>query len=119
MKLTVIIVNYNVKYFVEQCVESLRRALDGIDSEIVVVDNHSKDGSVEYLSKVEGLRVIDTGHNLGFSKANNIAIRQSKAQYVLLLNPDTFVAEDAVKKMLDFADSHPKAGVQTYQRSTE
>ena len=110
MKLTVIIVNYNVKYFVEQCVESLRRALDGIDSEIVVVDNHSKDGSVEYLSKVEGLRVIDTGHNLGFSKANNIAIRQSKAQYVLLLNPDTFVAEDAVKKMLDFADSHPKAG---------
>ena len=54
MKLTVIIVNYNVKYFVEQCVESLRRALDGIDSEIVVVDNHSKDGSVEYLSKVEG-----------------------------------------------------------------
>ena len=55
MKLTVIIVNYNVKYFVEQCVESLRRALDGIDSEIVVVDNHSKDGSVEYLSKVEGL----------------------------------------------------------------
>ena len=54
--------------------------------------------------------MIDTGHNLGFSKANNIAIRQSKAQYVLLLNPDTFVAEDAVKKMLDFADSHPKAG---------
>ena len=110
MKLTVVIVNYNVKYFVEQCVDSLRRALDGIDSEIVVVDNHSKDGSVKYLSKVEGMRMIDTGHNLGFSKANNIAIRQSKAEYVLLLNPDTFVAEDAIRKMLDFADAHPKAG---------
>ena len=110
MKLTVVIVNYNVKYFVEQCVDSLRRALDGIDSEIVVVDNHSKDGSVKYLSKVEGMRLIDTGHNLGFSKANNIAIRQSKAEYVLLLNPDTFVAEDAISKMLDFADAHPKAG---------
>lgn len=110
MKITVVIVNYNVKYYVEQCVESVRRALQGIDSEIVVVDNHSRDGSVEYLANVEGMRLIDTGHNLGFSKANNIAIRQSKAEYVLLLNPDTFVAEDAIRKMLDFADSHPKLG---------
>lgn len=110
MKLTVVIVNYNVKYYVEQCVDSLHRALQGIDAEIVVVDNHSSDGSVDYLSRMEGLRVIDAGHNLGFSKANNIAIRQSSAEYVLLLNPDTFVAEDAIRKMLDFADSHPKAG---------
>lgn len=110
MKITVVIVNYNVKHYVGQCVDSVRRALAGIDSEIVVVDNHSRDGSVEYLSQTEGIRLVVSGHNLGFSKANNIAIRQSKAEYVLLLNPDTFVAEDAIKKMLDFADAHPKAG---------
>lgn len=110
MKLSVVIVNYNVKYYVGQCIESVRRALQGIDSEIIVVDNHSRDGSVEYLSRLEGVRLIESGHNLGFSKANNIAIRQSEAEYVLLLNPDTIVAEDSIKKMLDFADTHPKAG---------
>ena len=110
MKLTVVIVNYNVKYYVGQCIDSVRRALQGIDSEIIVVDNHSRDGSVEYLSRLEGVRLIESGHNLGFSKANNIAIRQSEAEYVLLLNPDTIVAEDSVKKMLNFADTHPKAG---------
>lgn len=110
MKLTVVIVNYNVKYYVGQCIDSVRRALQGIDSEIIVVDNHSRDGSVEYLSRLEGVRLIESGHNLGFSKANNIAIRQSEAEYVLLLNPDTIVAEDSIKKMLDFADTHPKAG---------
>lgn len=110
MKLTVVIVNYNVKYYVGQCIDSVRRALQGIDSEIIVVDNHSRDGSVEYLSRLEGVRLIESGHNLGFSKANNIAIRQSEAEYVLLLNPDTIVAEDSVKKMLYFADTHPKAG---------
>ena len=110
MKLTVVIVNYNVKYYVGQCIDSVRRALQGIDSEIIVVDNHSRDGSVEYLSRLEGVRLIESGHNLGFSKANNIAIRQSEAEYVLLLNPDTIVAEDSVKKMLCFADTHPKAG---------
>ena len=110
MKLTVVIVNYNVKYYVGQCIDSVRRALQGIDSEIIVVDNHSRDGSVEYLSRLEGVRLIESGHNLGFSKANNIAIRQSEAEYVLLLNPDTIVAEDSIKKMLYFADTHPKAG---------
>ena len=110
MKLSVVIVNYNVKYYVGQCIDSVRRALQGIDSEIIVVDNHSRDGSVEYLSRLEGVRLIESGHNLGFSKANNIAIRQSEAEYVLLLNPDTIVAEDSIKKMLDFADTHPKAG---------
>lgn len=110
MKLTVVIVNYNVKYYVGQCIDSLKKALRGIDSEIVVVDNHSRDGSVDYISKIDGVRLIESGHNLGFSKANNIAIRQSEAEYVLLLNPDTIVSEDSIRQMLDFADSHPKAG---------
>lgn len=110
MKITVVIVNYNVKYYVGQCIDSVKRALRGIDSEIVVVDNHSRDGSVDYLSQIEGVRVIESGHNLGFSKANNIAIRQSEAEYVLLLNPDTIVSEHSIRMILDFADSHPNAG---------
>ena len=110
MKISVVIVNYNVKYYVGQCIDSVRRALRGIDSEIIVVDNHSRDGSVDYLSKIEGVRIIESGHNLGFSKANNIAIRQSTAEYVLMLNPDTIVAEDAIRMIIDFADSHPQAG---------
>ena len=110
MKISVVIVNYNVKYYVGQCIDSVRRALQGIDSEIIVVDNHSRDGSVDYLSKIEGVRIIESGHNLGFSKANNIAIRQSTAEYVLMLNPDTIVAEDAIRMIIDFADSHPLAG---------
>ena len=80
MKISVVIVNYNVKYYVAQCIDSVRRALRDIDSEIIVVDNHSHDGSVAYLSKMEGVRIIESGHNLGFSKANNIAIRQSTAE---------------------------------------
>ena len=110
MKISVVIVNYNVKYYVGQCIDSVRRALRGIDSEIIVVDNHSRDGSVDYLSKREGVWIIESGHNLGFSKANNIAIRQSTAEYVLMLNPDTIVAEDAIRMIIDFADSHPQAG---------
>lgn len=111
MKLTVIIVNYNVKYFVEQCLDSLRKALTDIECEIFVVDNHSKDDSVRYLrNRYRHVNVIDSNHNLGFARANNIAIRQSTGEYVLLINPDTFVGEDTIRAAVDFMDSHPKAG---------
>lgn len=111
MKLTVIIVNYNVKYYVEQCLNSLEKALDGIDSHIYVVDNHSKDGSVNYLSlHFKNIDLIDSNHNLGFARANNIAIRQSDSDYVLLLNPDTIVAEDTLREVVNFMDDHPKVG---------
>lgn len=111
MKLSVIIVNYNVKYYVEQCLDSLGRALDGIESEIFVVDNHSKDDSVGYITRrFKNVAVIDCNHNLGFARANNIAIRQSAGEYVLLLNPDTFVGEDTIRNVLAFMDLHPAAG---------
>lgn len=111
MKLTVIIVNYNVKFFVEQCLDSLERALDGIDSEVFVVDNHSSDGSIEYLkSRFPKVIFIESNHNLGFARANNMAIRQAEGQYVLLLNPDTFVGEQTIKQAIEFMDQHPKAG---------
>lgn len=111
MKLSVIIVNYNVKYYLEQCLYSLGRALEGIDSEIFVVDNHSKDDSVGYITRrFKSVSVIDCNHNLGFARANNLAIRQASGEYVLLLNPDTFVGEDTIRNVLAFMDQHPGAG---------
>lgn len=111
MKLSVVIVSYNVKYYVEQCLNSLNRALEGIDSEVFVVDNHSKDDSVGYLTRrFRNVTVIDSNHNLGFARANNIAIRRSSGEYVLLLNPDTFVGEDTVSRAIDFMDRHTGAG---------
>lgn len=110
-KLTVVIVNYNVKYYVEQCLHSLRKALAGVDAEVYVVDNHSHDGSVEYLQeRFPRLNIIACMHNYGFAYANNVAIKQSQSEYVLLLNPDTFVAENAIQTMLNFMDEHPQAG---------
>ena len=112
MKLSVIIVNYNVRYYLEQCIYSVQQAAEGIDYEIFVVDNHSSDGSVAYLKKRfrDSITLIDSNHNLGFAKANNIAIRQSTGEYVLLLNPDTFVGEKSIRQVLDFMDAHPQAG---------
>lgn len=111
LKLTIVIVSYNVKYYLEQCLGSLQRALQGIEAEVYVVDNHSKDGSVEYLSNFfPQLHIIASPHNLGFARANNLAIRKSVAEYVLLLNPDTVVGESTIREALDFMDVHPDAG---------
>lgn len=111
-KLSVIIVSYNVKYYLEQCLTSLLWALRDTDYEVIVIDNHSRDGSVDYIRKKFGakIHVISSNHNLGFAKANNLAIRQSCGEYVLLLNPDTIVTEEAIAETLAFMDSHPKAG---------
>jgi GT2 family glycosyltransferase len=111
MKLTVVIVNYNVRHYLYQCLESLYRALNGIDAEVYVVDNHSRDGSVNYVSKrFKNVNYVESNHNLGFARANNIAIRQSEGEYILLLNPDTIVGEDTIHHVLDFMDAHPGAG---------
>lgn len=111
MKLSVIIVNYNVKHFLEQCLCSVERSVDGIDAEVIVVDNASHDGSVEYLQKrFANVRFIASDKNLGFARANNLAIRNSCGEYVLLLNPDTIVAEDTFADFIQFMDSHPDAG---------
>lgn len=111
MKLSVIIVSYKVKYYVEQCLIALKKATLGIDTEIFVVDNHSDDGSVEYLSgRFPDITLVNSSHNLGFSRANNVAIRQCSGEYVLLLNPDTVVGESTIRTVVDFMDAHPKAG---------
>ena len=111
MKLSIIIVNYNVKYYLEQCLTSVERALAGIEGEVTVVDNHSSDGSLAYLKpRFPHITFIESNHNLGFARANNIAIRQSRGEYILMLNPDTIVGEQTLKEVIAFMDSHPKAG---------
>ncbi len=110
-KLAVIIVNYNVEHFLEQCLNSVRKALKNVPGEVFVVDNNSIDGSVEMVRKrFPEFRLIDNKQNLGFSKANNQAIRLSDSEYVLLLNPDTVVEEDTFEKVVAFMDEHPDAG---------
>ncbi len=111
MKLSVIIVNYNVKFFLEQALLSVRKALAGIDGEVWVVDNNSVDGSVNMLhDKFPDVKLIANTQNTGFAKANNQAIVESSGEYVLLLNPDTVVEEDTFTKVIEFMDAHPDAG---------
>jgi len=111
MKLSVIIVNYNVKHFLEQAVQSALKALEQITAEIIVVDNNSVDGSIELIKhKFPGVITIANKTNVGFSKANNQGLAIAKGEYVLLLNPDTVVQEDTFIKCIGFMDSHPEAG---------
>ena len=111
MKLSVVIVSYNVSHYLLQCLDSLQRALRGIDGEVIVVDNHSRDNSVAPVHQAHPeVKVIENLHNLGFSKANNIALRQAKGEYSLLLNPDTIVADNTIRDCIAFLDLHPDAG---------
>lgn len=111
MKLSVIIVNYNVSYFLEQCLRSVDQAMENVDGEVWVVDNASVDDSVEMVKqKFPHVHIIANSENVGFSKANNQAISACSGEYVLLLNPDTVVEESTFTKTLDFMDSHPEAG---------
>lgn len=106
-----IIVNYNVEFFLEQCLNSVKKALEKVSGEVFVVDNNSIDGSVEMVQlKFPEIHLIANKDNRGFSKANNQAIEISSGEYVLLLNPDTVVEEDTFQKVISFMDSHPDAG---------
>ena len=111
MKLSIVIVSYNVRTYLEQCLQSVQKALEGIEGEVFVVDNHSEDDSVAVLrADYPWVRLIESPENVGFARANNLAIRQSEAEYVLLLNPDTVVEEDTLRQSLAFMDAHPESG---------
>ena len=111
MKLSVVIVNYNVKHFLEQCLNSVAAAAEHCETEVFVVDNNSVDGSCSMLrEKFPWVKLIENKKNYGFSYANNQAIKQSTGEYVLLLNPDTVIEEDTLKSVCDFMDAHPDAG---------
>jgi N-acetylglucosaminyl-diphospho-decaprenol L-rhamnosyltransferase len=110
MTLSVIIVSYNVKYFLEQCLCSVQRALIR-DMEVFVIDNNSSDDSVEYLQhRFPFARIISNKENPGFAKANNQVLRVATGKYVLFLNPDTIIPEDLFKECVAFMDSHADAG---------
>lgn len=139
MKLSIVIVSYNVKYFLDQCLRSVLRAIDtmqqasgapggdghGCEAEVVVVDNHSKDGSVEYLrsrypaDRYPMVRFLECSRNLGFAAANNLAIRHTRGEYVLLLNPDTIVGEHVLLGCVEFLDAHADAGALGVRMLTE
>ena len=111
MRLSVVIVNYNVRLLLDECIKSVEKALDGIEGDIFVVDNNSSDGSVEYIrERFPEVHLIANKENLGFARANNQAIRMTDAEYILLLNPDTVVNENTLRECLDFMDAHPEAG---------
>lgn len=111
MELSIIIVNYNVQYFLENCLLSVFQSLRGIEAEVFVVDNNSIDGSLKMLEKkFPQVNVIVNTSNKGFSKANNQAIAQAKGEYILLLNPDTVVKEDTFRICMDFFKANPHAG---------
>ncbi|THU41950.1 glycosyltransferase family 2 protein [Niastella caeni] len=118
MLLTVIIVNYNVKYFLEQCLCSVRKAIGEMtvatgerNVEVYVIDNNSTDGSIEYLqNRFPFVQFIKNSVNQGFSKANNQGIQKAKGKYILFLNPDTILPEDAFTKCIAFMESTADAG---------
>ncbi len=106
MQLSVIILNYNVRYFLEQCVVSVQKALTNLDAEIIVVDNNSSDESCEMMKQLfPQIKLIENPVNVGFPKGNNIAVAEAKGEYICVLNPDTVVAEDTFEKILNFCHS--------------
>ena len=110
-RLSIVIVNYNVKYFLEQALRSVEKAIVGLDAEVWVVDNNSVDGSISMVQdKFPWVQVIANKENLGFSQANNQAMRLSNSEYILLLNPDTVVQEDSLKLCVEHLDANPEIG---------
>lgn len=112
MNVSVIIVNWNTRQLLFDCLNSLKESIRDIAYEIIVVDNNSSDDSVEMVAKnFPEVKLIVNDENLGFAAANNQAIKISQGRYVLLLNSDTVVHEDAIKKTVDYADYNPRAAV--------
>ena len=111
MQLSIIIVNYNVKHFLEQCLLSILKATTSFQAEIIVIDNNSFDNSINYLQpKFPTIRFIVNQENVGFGSACNQGLKLSTGKYVLFLNPDTIVPEDCFQKCIAFFESHPDAG---------
>lgn len=112
MQLSVIILNYNVRFFIEQCVLSVQKALENIEGEIIVVDNGSSDDSCAMMrTRFPEVKLIQNAENLGFPKGNNIGVAAAKGEYLCVLNPDTVVAEDTFEKVLAFAKAQKNLGI--------
>lgn len=111
MKISVIILNYNVRYFLEQCILSVESGLKYLDGEIIVIDNNSKDDSCEMVKqRFPHITLLQNKENVGFSKANNQAVAVAKGEYICILNPDTAVQENTFKKCIDYAETIDNIG---------
>ncbi len=111
MELSIIIVNYQVKYFLEQCLYTVTKAIKTIDAEVMIVDNHSSDGSMDYLKPLfPTFQFIENQENTGFARANNQALRLSKGKFILFLNPDTLLPEDCLVNCLKFINTKKNPG---------
>ena len=112
MQLSIIILNYNVRYFLELCVLSVQNGIQDIDAEIIVIDNNSQDDSCEMMKKrFPNIKLIENKENSGFPKGNNIGVAAAKGEYICILNPDTVVAEDTFSKVLAFAKKQKELGI--------
>lgn len=112
MQLSVIILNYNVRYFLELCVLSVQKAIQNIDAEIIVVDNNSSDDSCAMMAeRFPNVKLIENKTNFGFPKGNNIGVDQAKGEYICILNPDTVVAEDTFEKILNTKNWQLNTGI--------
>lgn len=112
MQLSVVILNYNVRYFLELCLASVEKAIKDIDAEIIVVDNNSPDDSCDMVRRLfPNARLIQNTENSGFPKGNNIGVAGAKGEYICILNPDTVVAEDTFAKILEFAEAQSDLGI--------
>jgi GT2 family glycosyltransferase len=110
-QLSIIIVNYNSKKYLERCLLSVNNAIINIDHEIIIIDNNSTDGSRDYLApEFPGVKFIFNKENVGFAKACNQGFKISSGNYVLFLNPDTVIAENSVTECISFLNSHQDAG---------
>jgi len=111
LQLSIIIVNYNVKYFLEQCLFSVLAAVRNIEAEIIVIDNASNDESCDFLrNNFSSIKLICLKENIGFGRANNIALKVAKGKYILFLNPDTIVQENILEDLISFMDQSPEVG---------
>jgi GT2 family glycosyltransferase len=111
LDVSVVVVNYNVREFLIQALHSVRAASENVSVEIIVVDNNSVDDSVSAVrDQFPNVELIANDRNIGFGRANNLAIQKARGRYVLILNPDTIVREDTLDVLVEFMDSHPDAG---------
>ena len=112
MQLSVIILNYNVRCFLELCVLSVQNAIQNIEAEIIVIDNNSPDDSCEMMKqRFPNVKLIENKENSGFPKGNNIGVAIAQGEYICILNPDTVVAEDTFTKVLAFAKKQKDIGI--------
>src|ERR1044072_1964398 len=112
MKLSIIIINYNAINYLTDCLITLEKQFDHIEHEVCLVDNASTDGSLELLSqKFPEVKVLANTVNLGFSKAVNLGLKNTQGEFVIWLNPDSEILNDAIHELIEYFDDHPQVGI--------